>query len=760
MPDATLTMAKKLAPYHPFQTFVLRSPLLDFSFYERLTTHQNINDDVLKSAFEKPTIKEAIFLASPTLYFELKKWTEGTLKDRKVKRVKLSFLKYLVRMSTRCTPFGLFAGCTTGHWSDSTSILLDNRHGRNTRPDMNYLVALAQDLAKAPHIKKQLKFYPNSSIYVSGDQLRYIEYYYVKGARRHHIVQVDNSEYLQLLLRKSQKGALLKELTDELIDDEITEEEAEEFIGELLNSQLLISELEPSVSGPQFLDQVLLTLEKKKACKNEIAFLRKVKEDFAELDIKLGNSVEKYMAINNFIKQGPTEFELKYLFQTDLELNTNQCTLSAEIIDSVQQVMPLLNKITAKQSDNNLSKFKDAFHERYEEREMSLCHVLDVETGIGYLQGTDSGDVNPLVDDLFIFKKEDKLNPSKLNWNIFYQILSNKISAGEQGMEKIVLTDADFEGFEANWSDLPDTLSGMIEIVRDHEGQKIKLSGFGGSSAANLLGRFCLDGNSITDFTNEIVRIEKQIHPDKILAEIVHLPESRVGNVLMRPTIRSYEIPYLAKSILPDEKQISLHDLYISVRQNRIVLRSKKLNKEIIPRLTNAHNFTTSALPIYQFLCDLQTQNLRSFINFSFGPLEHMHDYLPRVEYNTIVLHEAQWRIKKSDVQPILEHRSTSPAFDAELKKFRNKLNLPRHVLLKQGDNELLIDLENHTSVEMLLESIKNLAHFSLIEFLLTDKECVKSKENYHLNQFVIAFYNGQKLGQNRTENAKFYDTT
>ena len=69
----------------------------------------------------------------------------------------------------------------------------------------------------------------------------------------------------------------------------------------------------------------------------------------------------------------------------------------------------------------------------------------------------------------------------------------------------------------------------------------------------------------------------------------------------------------------------------ISVRKGKLVLRSKKLNKYIIPRLTSAHNYQRNSLPVYHFLCDMQHLG-RNMIFFNWGTtLESMFPYRPRV---------------------------------------------------------------------------------------------------------------------------------
>src|SRR4029078_12745413 len=109
----------------------------------------------------------------------------------------------------------------------------------------------------------------------------------------------------------------------------------------------------------------------------------------------------------------------------------------------------------------------------------------------------------------------------------------------------------------------------------------------------------------------ECLREEEAHDADKIYAEVIHLPEARTGNVLMRPQLRKHEIVYMGNGSVPFAQQIMLADLLVSVRNNSVVLRSKKFNKEIIPRLSTAHNFGSGSLPVYKFLCDLQFQQLR-----------------------------------------------------------------------------------------------------------------------------------------------------
>src|ERR1035437_180369 len=118
----------------------------------------------MEEVIRRADVQEAIYLASPVLYDEIQHWLKGELKDKKeITKVIHSTYKYLSRMCSRCTPYGLFASCSTGSWGEKSEILLADKPGRHTRLDMNFVCALAQHLAKHPSIKSKLLFYPNNS---------------------------------------------------------------------------------------------------------------------------------------------------------------------------------------------------------------------------------------------------------------------------------------------------------------------------------------------------------------------------------------------------------------------------------------------------------------------------------------------------------------------------------------------------------------------------------------------------------------------
>lgn len=112
--------------YKVFDCFVLRTPLLPSCAYrERCETIDTL------------LFREAIELASPDL---LDVMLEADYGKKEREKSDNAILKYLLRTCIRCTPFGLFAGCSVGSVADVTNIELSSidKYRRCTRLDMQY----------------------------------------------------------------------------------------------------------------------------------------------------------------------------------------------------------------------------------------------------------------------------------------------------------------------------------------------------------------------------------------------------------------------------------------------------------------------------------------------------------------------------------------------------------------------------------------------------------------------------------------------
>ena len=746
-------------PYQFFDEYVVRTPSFSRkNFQQVISSKDEITDAELKEICTNPIFQEAIHLASPNLYDELAKWinSEKQLLPKEHQKLKHTILKYYSRISTRCTPFGLFSAVGLGKFSLDTSNILNTEIEnyqlstynllRDTKLDMYFLVSLVQYFVQQPDIRNKLLFYPNSSIYKVGSRIRYIEYQYTGGKREYIISLAPLSEELQQILDFSKQGKTIGDIASILVNDEITKNEAKEFVEELIDNQVLISELEPNVSGNDFLDKIISVLDKIGA-KNETEILISIKNELKDLDLKIANLSTKYAEIEELIRSLNVEYEQKYLFQTDLYNKAEFC-LPSYWKKELKKAISFLNKITLSQKDNHLEKFKKAFYERFETDEVSLAYALDTELGMGYRQDAITKGVHSYLEDLDLPLSQEKVT-LKTEFDPVQLILNEKLQeALLDNQYTIELSDDDFIDFNENWSDLPDTVSFMAEIISEENNEKLFIDVNGGSSAANLMARFCSENSEVQNLSKTIAKKEEELNSDYILAEIIHLPEARIGNVIRRPTLRPCEIPYLGESIQPKENQIPVNDLYISLKNNRIVLRSKKLNKEVKPYLTNAHNYSANSLPVYHFLCDLHSQNIRSGLYFDWGDLKKIYQFLPRVEYKNIILSKAWWKISEKEIMQVLvlakNDINNKVQILEELRIWRNKRQIPQWIQWVQSDNKLTINLENYDLVQIFIDALKKKKSIMIEEFIYNEN-------SDFMHQFIFSMYNKEK--EVRTKN-------
>ncbi len=692
------------------EKFIFRTPLLKLS--NLLTTEEE-----LLNAFNQQKVREALYIASRDLYNELILLESTDIKDYPDKRKIVGNLyKYYTRMCTRCTPFGLFAGISVGNISGETDIILDEDIFPKIRLDMDFLCNLYYELNKNKSLLTLLKFYPNNTLFLVGNQWRYVEYQFKDTTRFHNLVAIDNNDVLSKLMQMSVNGESFDRLLKTIIGFDVEESEAESYLFELIENQVLISSLYPSISGQEYQSRLFDIIESTAPTnyQNLNNNLNKILNEEESIIIKSER-------IETFLKQFNVKPNSNRLTQIDLLKKTVSCKLNENIKKEIEEVTNILRHLQMRSTSNTiLEKFKNAFHEKYEDNFMPLNFIMDTDIGLGYKNSISNVEKSSKQSDIEINKKI-----KELKLNTLVSSVKNNYSTIELNIEDIKL----FLNYEVK--PIPVSYAFIGNLLLEDGKTVVKYKSSGGASAINMLGRFGHLNTDIEDLCKKIAQIEETYYQDVIIAEIIHLPQGLIGNIVTRPHYRNYEIPYLCFSTLPVEKQITSDDLYVGIINNRVIIFSKKMNCEIIPRLSNAHNYSADGLPLYHFLCDLQTQNINSSIFWNWDDLQTA-EHLPRIMYKNIILSCEKWNLKTSKFK-----KSTLEKDQTTLIKRFEELKIPYTFLIIEGDNELYVDIKTTLGLYVFEKQCAKSEQLSIEEFLFSKTNSIDG----YTNEIIIPFF-------------------
>lgn len=252
-----------------------------------------------------------------------------------------------------------------------------------------------------------------------------------------------------------------------------------------------------------------------------------------------------------------------------------------------------------------------------------------------------------------------------------------------------------------------------------------------------MVGRFCALDPVVETHLREIIKKDEAGNTkDVIYAEIVHLPDLRVGNVTLRPVTRNFEIPVVTQSSLPAKDQVLLSDLYISLRNGKIRLRSKKRNKYVIPRMANAHVYDNGTIPAYRFLGDMQYQGETAWgVNF-IAFLKYT-SYTPRIVYKNCILSLAKWKVTYEEIKDFFQQTSGTT-----LEAWRKKRKIPLKVLVIGKGTRYYVDFSRPLDVKDFMFDLKKVKETILEEFIITSQNSVvKGEDGGYNNEVLISFY-------------------
>jgi thiopeptide-type bacteriocin biosynthesis protein len=746
----------------PEEGIVLRAPLFSVDALARLEVASSMDpagggsagaeqtwsalSAALRELLQDPRVREALFLASPALDESIDEWLRGP-EDGSGRLVR-SLLAYVTRMCTRATPFGLFAGVGIVRLSGSTSLDLGRDPlRRRTRLDYGFLTALTADVAGSEQVRAHACYTPNSSLYQAGGRLRMLEAR-MQGDGRVRYVRTTFAadEALTLVLDRARRGARLSELVDALCSSGAHAAEATEYLEELVREQLLVPDLGPLVTGPDPISHLLRRLPEGSREHSVIADISSALHSFDRAAEPVRPA--EYRAAAEGLRALDVPFDISRLLQVDAGRDAHHLTVGPRVTAAMQQAVDVLDALAPAPTDE-FKDFRRRFVDRYGEREVPFAEALDEEIGIGYRVGRRlSSDGQPLLAGMPTPPSSAQGPAWTAADNHRLRLLIDALSS----RKPVELSRADLDTMrDPRRAPLPDALSVSVVLAADSAEAidrgdfRLLVRGVAGPSGARTIGRFCDVLSSVEACVREHVQAEQALRPDVIYAEIVHLPEGRVGNVVARPLLRPYEIAFLGASGADHEHQIRLDELTLAVEGDRVVLRCPRLGLEVVPRLTSAHNALMGGLPAYRFLAALEQQGVSGGVGWSWGPLQAAR-FLPRVTMGRLVLSRAQWSLDAAEVTELSRPSTIEGRYQA-VQQLRRMRDLPRRVVLATGDRELPVDLDTLAGTELFAyESRKTQVLYE--QFPVNEDQPLTSDAGRFTHQLVVP------LVRNRTARA------
>lgn len=719
----------------------------------------------LKEIYADPRFQEAIYIASSDLYAGLQDWLENKeYNAKKTEKLLKSLHRYYSRMCTRSTPYGLFAGGAYGTVTDGPSKITfsADRIRKHVRFDMSFVIELTKRLTETEELQSAVRFYVNNSLYKIGDKYIYVEYTLQNGKRSYTLSALSASFYIDSVVSRARNGATLDELMSCVVGSGAAREAILNFVKGLIAAQVLVSELSPAVTSE---DAMMALTDSLEPFEHAAEVRRNVLDAYNRLkDNSVG--LHTYMQVENIARKLVPAKGLE-IIQVDLYYNMMTNNISTRVMQRIADASARLVSTADLYTPEEMEEFKQKFVKRYEEREIPLVQALDPDTGIGYGLAVNGVVENmPLLNGLAlrVAGQDDKV----IKGDAFGKLVFRKMRAFFKGeIKSIKITDDDLLSLRPETLTAPKAqctssfifgsiIASSVEAMDEGDFRFYPVQ-LHTPFAGRILTRFAQGEPVLRGKLEQCFEDEKKANPDVILAEIVYMPEGHYANLALRPRFRQYEIPYLCSASAEKEFEIDINDLMVSVRMGRVVLRSARLNKEVRPQLTNSHN-SRQGQPLYRFLNDVQGQQVNPGFLWRWGQFNE-EPYLPRVEYENFIVSRERWLLRRRDIDGMLK-----PALDKYLNDFRNLHHVPRYVVLSQGDNELVIDLDNETSRDHLVQQLKR-TDVTLNEFLHSPENCfIKGADGSYSNEIILpmgtihpAFPALAFPGQNKTMPERFF---
>lgn len=694
-----MSRASRKPLYRPLDWLMVRTPLLPVGDYLALQGSSDRDWPVpTVSGTALPTdprIQRALAVGAGDLVRALENPPDEAVARR---RLAGKLLRYLIRMSSRPTPYGTFAGVGLAGWGDRTDLSLAGAPSRTrTRPDMGWLLDFVAALENRPEVRAGLRWFANPAAFVRADRIFLSERNTigdpVEGLRA---VSLRATGAVRTVLEYARKPVPYQDLVTALTAGGAPREKVEPFLQQLWEQTVLLTDLRPPLTIAEPGRYVADRLSDVPAAAAEAAALVDFLDEIAEwdqVDIDQAAAGHAKLAARAYAVHEPETTakearSAKVPLQTDMALPLAGRLIAPAVAAEVARLAETMLRISPwPRGMAHLDGYRQKFEQQYgQDREVPLVELLDPKIGLGAPEhGHDNHkDAHP--------DRERAL----------LDLALNAIKDGRQVVELDAATVGKLEIEPLSAQNAPPSLDVSAFVVATSAaavdaGDFLVVLGpnLGASVAGRVLGRFAdLLGPDAEAALRTAAAAETARSKGKLRAEVTYLPRSgRSANVAIRPMVRDLELSLGTSAGVDGDRVLPVDELVVGVRDGRFVVRWR--DQEVVP--CAGHMLNSAGAPaIVRFLDEIKADRRAVYSSFDWGPAAGF-AFVPRVQLGRVVLAPARWRIDPAELET-----SSGVTFVSSFARWRERWQPPRHVYLAYADNRLLLDLDEPDHLEQL----------------------------------------------------------
>lgn len=668
-----------------------------------------------------PDIRENILLASRSLYNNI---------DKNSLEVKNSLMRYILRSSTRTTPFSLLAGMGRGRFLSQNNIFnqIDTKkYYRKTRVSYQWLSNIISKLEFS--IGEDLFVKMNTTLIISPYNVTnmWLSNFYDSSMNGIHS-SIINNKLIGAILNNTSEFIKIKDLVSMLSTQFEPEVLIRKTIDVLLKREFLISDCRIPLTELHQLEKLINILENEYP--QQIEFInkcKKVEEYIDEIDqLPLGAAEKEYLNLLDYMEEinDASDYLCTDLFQKSELILTSKMK---QDINCICKYMLGLSDLFGKSIKyDSIDQINEMLHENYSDTYVQLSIVWkDIEEIIlrTYLEeGKEEIEQEDLLKIMLLSMNKER-NPILMNLD---EMLKNKKRS-----------DCNIRPFEL-----------ALNLFQDQNGDTIYL-------VSNVIG-YSRWGRGMSKYAYEMAYIGKEDYfkeLDYCEVEISFMPkDNQSANISLITPFSDYVLYYGAEN--EKKIRISLDDIYLTGYKEHILFYSKKMKKRLEFVLNNNIN-EMKLPPVLKFLINATDQYYTSIFRFNKELEERSRQMVsvPQVRYKNYIFQPHCWNMHYE-----INHLCNEDEFIQLLHKFREEFSIPDLVFIKDIENEQYIrmNFNQREQVHDLYHQFKANKYIQIQEDLNSMYNSIVIDENkdYYYTDFL--FY--LKCNNQAERKLKFYE--